>query len=192
MKIGSFASRHMGPRLEDQNSMLSAIGCSSIDELIDKTVPHAIRLREPLDLPDAMTESEYLEHLDELASKNVVYRNYIGMGYFPTEVPSVIRRNVLENPGWYTAYTPYQAEISQGRLEALLNFQTMVSDLTGKEIANASLLDEATSAAEAMAMLFSSRPRAQEKAGADGGAEASSDASDDVVDADFEEVNEEK
>ena len=156
----------MGPRLEDQTTMLSAIGCSSIDELIDKTVPHAIRLREPLDLAESMTESEYLEHLDELASKNVVYRNYIGMGYYPTEVPSVIRRNVLENAGWYTAYTPYQAEISQGRLEALLNFQTMVSNLTGKEIANASLLDEATAAAEAMAMLYSSRPRAQAKAGA--------------------------
>ena len=118
MKIGSFGSRHMGPRLEDQSAMLSTIGCNSIDELIDKTVPPAIRLRHPLDLPDAMTESEYLEHLDELASKNVVYRNYIGMGYYPTEVPSVIRRNILENPGWYTAYTPYQAEISQGRLEA--------------------------------------------------------------------------
>ena len=166
MKIGSFASRHMGPRIEDQNSMLTAIGCSTIDELIDKTVPPAIRLREILNLPDALTESEYLEHLDALASKNVIYRNYIGMGYYPTEVPSVIRRNILENPGWYTAYTPYQAEISQGRLEALLNFQTMVIDLTGKEIANASLLDEATAAGEAMAMLFSARPRAQAKAGA--------------------------
>ena len=166
MKIGSFASRHMGPRIEDQNSMLTAIGCSTIDELIDKTVPPAIRLREILDLPDALTESEYLEHLDALASKNVIYRNYIGMGYYPTEVPSVIRRNILENPGWYTAYTPYQAEISQGRLEALLNFQTMVSDLTGKEIANASLLDEATAAGEAMVMLFSARNRAQAKAGA--------------------------
>ena len=166
MEIGSFASRHMGPRFEDQKSMLLAIGCSSIDELIDKTVPAAIRLREPLDLPSALTESEYLEHLDELASKNVTFRNYIGMGYYPTEVPSVIRRNVLENPGWYTAYTPYQAEIAQGRLEALLNFQTVVCDLTGKEMANASLLDEGTAAAEAMAMLFSARPRKQAKAGA--------------------------
>jgi len=163
MKIGSFASRHMGPRIEDQNKMLATIGCSSIDDLIDKTVPPAIRLRKPLNLSPALTESEYLEHLDELASKNVTYRNYIGMGYYPTEVPSVIRRNVLENPGWYTAYTPYQAEISQGRLEALLNFQTMVCDLTGKEMSNASLLDEATAAAEAMAMLLSSRPRAQAK-----------------------------
>ena len=166
MEIGSFASRHMGPRFEDQKSMLSAIGCGSIDELIEKTVPAAIRLREPLNLPSALTESEYLEHLDELASKNSTFRNYIGMGYYPTEVPSVIRRNILENPGWYTAYTPYQAEIAQGRLEALLNFQTVVCDLTGKEMANASLLDEGTAAAEAMAMLFSARPRKQAKAGA--------------------------
>ena len=166
MEIGSFASRHMGPRFEDQKSMLSVIGCGSIEELIDKTVPAAIRLREPLTLPTSLTESEYLEHLDELASKNTTFRNYIGMGYYPTEVPSVIRRNVLENPGWYTAYTPYQAEIAQGRLEALLNFQTMVCDLTGKEMANASLLDEGTAAAEAMAMLFSARPRVQAKSGA--------------------------
>jgi len=166
MEIGSFASRHMGPRFEDQKSMLSAIGCGSINELIDKTVPTAIRLREPLKLPIALTESEYLEHLDELASKNSTFRNYIGMGYYPTEVPSVIRRNILENPGWYTAYTPYQAEIAQGRLEALLNFQTVVCDLTGKKMANASLLDEGTAAAEAMAMLFSARPRKQAKSGA--------------------------
>lgn len=165
MKIGSFASRHMGPRIEDQTSMLRTLGLSSIDELIDKTVPPAIRLRKPLDLAESLTESEYLEHLDELASKNAIYRNYIGMGYYPTEVPSVIRRNILENPGWYTAYTPYQAEISQGRLEALLNFQTMVSDLSGKEMANASLLDEATAAAEAMTMLYSARHRAQAKSG---------------------------
>ncbi len=156
----------MGPRIEDQTSMLRTLGLSSIDELIDKTVPPAIRLRKPLDLAESLTESEYLEHLDELASKNAIYRNYIGMGYYPTEVPSVIRRNILENPGWYTAYTPYQAEISQGRLEALLNFQTMVSDLSGKEMANASLLDEATAAAEAMTMLYSARHRAQAKSGA--------------------------
>ena len=166
MEIGSFASRHMGPRFEDQKSMLSTIGCGSINELIDKTVPTAIRLREPLNLPISLTESEYLEHLDELASKNSTFRNYIGMGYYPTEVPSVIRRNILENPGWYTAYTPYQAEIAQGRLEALLNFQTLVCDLTGKKMANASLLDEGTAAAEAMAMLFSARPRKQAKSGA--------------------------
>ena len=166
MKIGSFASRHMGPRLDDQKTMLETIGYESVNELVDKTVPSAIRLRNPLNLEEALTESEYLEHLDGLASKNVTYRNYIGMGYYPTEVPSVIRRNILENPGWYTAYTPYQAEIAQGRLEALLNFQTMVSDLTGKEIANASLLDEGTAAAEAMTMLYSARPRTQAKAGA--------------------------
>ena len=166
MKSVNFTQRHIGPRESDISKMLSKIGCSSIDELIDKTVPAAIRLREPLNLPSALTESEYLEHLDELASKNSTFRNYIGMGYYPTEVPSVIRRNILENPGWYTAYTPYQAEIAQGRLEALLNFQTVVCDLTGKEMANASLLDEGTAAAEAMAMLFSARPRKQEKAGA--------------------------
>ena len=166
MKIGSFASRHMGPRLDDQKTMLETIGYESVNELVDKTVPSAIRLRNPLNLEEALTESEYLEHLDGLASKNVTYRNYIGMGYYPTEVPSVIRRNILENPGWYTAYTPYQAEIAQGRLEALLNFQTMVGDLTGKEIANASLLGEGTAAAEAMTMLYSTRPRAQAKAGA--------------------------
>mgnify|MGYP006099567859 FL=1 len=166
MKLGSFASRHMGPRTEDQTTMLSALGLSSIDELIEKTVPPSIRLREPLNLDASLTESEYLEHVSELSDKNVTYRNYIGMGYYPTEVPSVIRRNILENPGWYTAYTPYQSEIAQGRLEALLNFQTVVIDLTGKEIANASLLDEGTAAAEAMAMLLSARPRKQAKSGA--------------------------
>ena len=166
MKLGSFASRHMGPRQEDQTTMLSAIGLNSIDELIEKTIPHQIRLRKPLNLSSALTESEYLEHVSDLSDKNVTYRNYIGMGYYPTEVPSVIRRNILENPGWYTAYTPYQAEIAQGRLEALLNFQTVVVDLTGKEMANASLLDEGTAAAEAMAMLYSVRPRAQLKSDA--------------------------
>ena len=156
----------MGPRQEDLKIMLATIGLSSIDELIEKTVPDVIRLREPLNLGEAFTESEYLEHVSDLSEKNVTYRNYIGMGYYPTEVPSVIRRNILENPGWYTAYTPYQSEIAQGRLEALLNFQTVISDLTGKEIANASLLDEGTAAAEAIAMLFSARPRKQVKAGA--------------------------
>jgi glycine dehydrogenase len=159
MKIGSFVSRHVGPRLEDQNSMLRTLGAPSLNELIERVVPGGIRLRERLDVTTALTESEYLEHIDGLASQNTLFRNYIGMGYYPTEVPSVIRRNVLENPGWYTAYTPYQAEIAQGRLEALLNFQTMVMDLTGMEVANASLLDEGTSAAEAMAMLFAARPR---------------------------------
>ena len=161
MKIGSFVSRHLGPRIEDQTTMLRTIGSPSLDDLIEQTVPGAIRLREPMDVSTALTESEYLEHIDGLAAQNAVFRNYIGMGYYPTEVPSVIRRNVLENPGWYTAYTPYQAEIAQGRLEALLNFQTLVLDLTGMEVANASLLDEGTSAAEAMAMLFAARSRTQ-------------------------------
>lgn len=165
MKIGSFVSRHVGPRLEDQNSMLHTLRAPSLNELIERVVPGGIRLRERLDVTTALTESEYLEHIDGLASQNTLFRNYIGMGYYPTEVPSVIRRNVLENPGWYTAYTPYQAEIAQGRLEALLNFQTMVMDLTGMEVANASLLDEGTSAAEAMAMLFAARPRHQVKEG---------------------------
>ena len=165
MKIGSFASRHLGPREEDQNAMLRTLGAPSLDDLIERTVPGAIRLRERLNVSKALTESEYLEHIEGLASQNVLFRNYIGMGYYPTEVPSVIRRNILENPGWYTAYTPYQAEIAQGRLEALLNFQTAVMDLTGMEVANASLLDEGTAAAEAMAMLFAARPRPQVKAG---------------------------
>ena len=146
--------------------MLRAIGAGTMDDLIEKTVPGGIRSRERLNLSPPLTESQYLEHIDGIASKNSVFRNYIGMGYNPTEVPSVIRRNVLENPGWYTAYTPYQAEIAQGRLEALLNFQTMVCDLTGMELANASLLDEATAAAEAMAMVFAARPKALAKAGA--------------------------
>lgn len=147
--------------------MLSALGLNSLEELVRSTVPEAILSADRLDVPEAMTETAYLEHIDQLASQNKLFRNYIGMGYSPTEVPSVIRRNVLENPGWYTAYTPYQAEIAQGRLEALLNFQTMVCDLTGMEMANASLLDEATAAAEAMTMLFNSRSRKDAKAGVD-------------------------
>ena len=165
MQIGSFVSRHLGPREEDQNAMLRTLGAPSLNDLIERTVPGAIRLRERMSVSKALTESEYLEHIDGLAAQNTVFRNYIGMGYHPTEVPSVIRRNVLENPGWYTAYTPYQAEIAQGRLEALLNFQTMAMDLTGMEVANASLLDEGTAAAEAMAMLFAARPRPHVKAG---------------------------
>lgn len=144
--------------------MLSKIGVSSIDELVDKTIPAHIRLNRELTISEAMTEQEYLNHIEELAAKNKLFKSFIGMGYYETTVPSVILRNVLENPGWYTAYTPYQAEISQGRLEALLNFQTMILDLTGMEIANASLLDEGTAAAEAMIMFFNSRSRAQIKA----------------------------
>ncbi len=161
--IDKFVNRHNGPRENDVKEMLSKIGASSVDELIDQTVPSAIRLKAPLNLPTGMTEYAYLKHLHVLASKNKVYKTYIGLGYYNTIVPPVVQRNILENPGWYTAYTPYQAEISQGRLEALLNFQTMIMDLTGMEIANASLLDEATAAAEAMTMLFNNRSRDQIK-----------------------------
>lgn len=145
--------------------MLATIGCDSVEALVSSTVPTAILTDQRLDVPEAISESAYLEHIDRVASRNALYRNYIGMGYHPTEVPSVIRRNVLENPGWYTAYTPYQAEIAQGRLEALMNFQTVVCDLTGMELANASLLDEATAAAEAMTMLFNARSRKAVKDG---------------------------
>jgi len=161
----SFVHRHNGPREEDLPQMLKTIGVSSIDELIDQTIPKAIRLKEPLDLPDGITEYEYLQHIKEIASKNKVYKSYIGLGYYGTVTPSVIVRNILENPSWYTSYTPYQAEISQGRLEALLNFQTVVSSLTGMELANASLLDEGTAAAEAMIMMFHKRSRKMVKAG---------------------------
>src|SRR5258706_15843991 len=154
-----FISRHIGPNEADTKQMLRAIGVKSIEELINNTVPPSIRMSTPLDLPAAMSEHEYLKHIKEISLKNKVYTNYIGQGYYNTIVPSVILRNVFENPGWYTQYTPYQAEISQGRLESLLNFQTMVSDLTALPIANASLLDEATAAAEAMTMFFNSLNR---------------------------------
>jgi glycine dehydrogenase len=144
--------------------MLSTIGVDSVDELIDQTIPAAIRLEEDLDLADGLSEQEFLGHIKELAQKNKQYKTYIGLGYHNAVLPSVIQRNVLENPGWYTAYTPYQAEIAQGRLEALLNYQTMVIDLTGMEIANASLLDESTAAAEAMVLLHNSRPKSKKKA----------------------------
>lgn len=161
-----FVDRHNGPRENDVKAMLSKIGAKSVDELIDQTIPAAIRLKKPLNLAAGMTEYNYHKHLRAIASKNKVFKSYIGLGYNNTIIPPVVQRNVLENPGWYTAYTPYQAEIAQGRLEALLNFQTMIMDLTGMEIANASLLDEATAAAEAMAMLFSNRNRDQVKNGA--------------------------
>jgi glycine dehydrogenase len=150
---GEFIMRHIGPRDEDVATMLEKIGASSLDELISSTLPPSIQIKEPLDLPEAKTELETLASLREMAKLNRVQHSMIGMGYHETILPAVIQRNVLENPGWYTAYTPYQAEISQGRLEALLNFQQMVCDLTGMPIANASLLDEATAAAEAMTML---------------------------------------
>ena len=148
----TFARRHIGPSDDDVRSMLKTIGCASLDDLIDSTIPADIRLREPLPLPAARSEHELLTELASIAGKNQVFRSLIGMGYHDCITPPVIQRNILENPGWYTQYTPYQAEIAQGRLEALLNFQTMVADLTGLALANASLLDEATAAAEAMTM----------------------------------------
>ena len=163
--INSFSNRHIGPSESEKSEMLKSIGVSSIASLIDKTIPANIRLNSELDIAEAMSEAEYLQHITQLGNKNKVLKSFIGLGYYETLVPSVILRNVLENPGWYTAYTPYQAEISQGRLEALLNFQTMVMDLTGMEIANASLLDEATSAAEAMIMMYNSRSRSEVSAG---------------------------
>ena len=149
-----FLGRHIGPDETEKQQMLKVIGEPTLDTLIDKTVPPAIRMKEALRLPPAMSEHEYLQHIKEVSMRNKVFRNYIGQGYYDCITPSVILRNVFENPGWYTQYTPYQAEISQGRLESLLNFQTMVSDLTALPIANASLLDEGTAAAEAMTMLF--------------------------------------
>ena len=146
--------------------MLKTINADSLEQLIYETVPDNIRLKDDLDLSPAMSEYEYLAHIKELSEKNKVFKSYIGLGYHEAIIPSVIQRNILENPGWYTAYTPYQAEIAQGRLEALLNFQTMVCDLTGMELANASLLDESTAAAEAMALLFNVRERSKKKSGA--------------------------
>jgi glycine dehydrogenase len=166
MKTDSFSLRHIGPRQEKIQEMLETIGVKSLDELISLTVPADIRLPKPLDLPNAICESDYSQHINQLSLKNKVYKSYIGLGYHPTTLPAVIQRNIFENPGWYTAYTPYQAEISQGRLDALLNYQTMVTDLTGMQLTNASLLDEGTSAAEAMLMLFNSRSKEQIKSDA--------------------------
>ena len=157
-----FAPRHIGPSTDERDAMLQAIGASSLDALIDEAIPSSIRLTRPLSLPPAESEHQYLRRLAEVASRNKVFRSYIGLGYHDTITPSVILRMVMENPGWYTPYTPYQAEIAQGRLESLVNFQTMVADLTGMEIANASLLDEATAAAEAMTLLH--RVRNQKEA----------------------------
>ncbi len=163
MNTKDFSVRHIGIDEKAQTEMLNAIGVNSLDQLIQESIPEDIRLDAPLSIPKAISEYEMLKHSLKLASQNLIHTCYIGMGYHGTVVPSVIQRNILENPGWYTAYTPYQAEISQGRLEALLNFQTMVSDLTGLPIANASLLDEATAAAEAMNVLLASRTRTQKK-----------------------------
>lgn len=159
----AFERRHNGPKI-DHLEMLQDIGVNSVDQLIDEAIPTAIRQKDKLNLPTALNEFEYLKKIKETASKNKIYKSFIGQGYYNCVVPTVIQRNILENPGWYTAYTPYQAEIAQGRLEALINFQTMVSDLTGMELANASLLDEATAAAEAMSMLFGSRKGEKKKA----------------------------
>ena len=166
MNTNSFQRRHIGPSNEEQAKMLATINAKNLEQLIDETVPDNILLSSPLDLEPAMSEYEYLAHIKELSEKNKVFKSYIGLGYNEAIVPSVIQRNILENPGWYTAYTPYQAEIAQGRLEALLNYQTMICDLTGMELANASLLDEATAAAEAMTLLYDVRERAKKKAGA--------------------------
>ncbi|MBW8867610.1 MAG: aminomethyl-transferring glycine dehydrogenase, partial [Acidobacteria bacterium] len=148
-----FQSRHIGPDAEETAAMLKAVGAASLDALIDEAIPSRIRLKQPPDLPEAQSEHHFLKGLQDLAARNQIFRSFLGLGYYDCVTPSVILRNVLENPGWYTPYTPYQAEIAQGRLEALLNFQTMVRDLTAMEVANASLLDEATAAAEAMTML---------------------------------------
>ena len=149
-----FIKRHIGPNAQDTEKMLASIGRKSVDELIEKTIPNNIRSKKPMQIPEGLSEFEMLQSLKKIGDKNIVATNFIGQGYYGTITPSVILRNIFENPGWYTQYTPYQAEIAQGRLESLLNFQTMVCDLTGMPIANASLLDEATAAAEAMAMIF--------------------------------------
>lgn len=165
MALDKFVNRHNGPTAGDLPKMLDTIGVDSIDSLIRETVPASIMLDKPLNLPAAMSEYEYLNHIRKLGGKNKLFRSFIGTGYYGTGVLSVVVRNVLENPAWYTSYTPYQAEISQGRLEALLNFQTMISELTGMDLANASLLDEATAGSEAMIMMYNARSREATKAG---------------------------
>src|SRR5688572_23899222 len=157
---GAFERRHIGPQPDELPTMLATVGVDTLDTLIGQIVPSGIRRDAPLQLPPAETEAAYLSRLRQLASANRVLRSYIGQGYHDTITPAVIQRNVFENPGWYTPYTPYQAEIAQGRLESLLNFQTMVSELCAMEVANASLLDEATAAAEAMALLMRVNRRA--------------------------------
>src|SRR6266487_4674242 len=156
--VNSFARRHIGPNEGEVAAMLSDVGFESLGTLIDAAVPKNIRLDRPLNLPEAKSEMEALAELRMIAKRNKVARSFIGAGYYDCITPPVIQRNILENPGWYTAYTPYQAELAQGRLEALLNFQTMVTDLTGLDIANASMLDEATAAAEAMGLCHAAVP----------------------------------
>ena len=163
MKIEHFKSRHIGITAEEQKTMLETIGVSSLDELIEQTIPQDILLTEPMDLPEALTEQEYAEEINRIASKNKTFTSYIGAGWYDTITPAAIYRNVFESPGWYTSYTPYQSEISQGRLEALLNFQTVVSELTGLPLANSSLLDESTAGAEAASMMYNLRSRQQKK-----------------------------
>src|SRR4026208_1937559 len=160
--IATFADRHIAPSAEETVQMLRELGFENLDALVDATVPKNIRLDRTLDLPKAKSENEALTELRALSSKNKVARNFTGAGYSDTITPPVIQRNILESPGWYTAYTPYQAELAQGRLEALLNFQTTVTDLTALDIANASLLDEATAATEAMLMLDHARPHGEQ------------------------------
>src|SRR5437764_12344731 len=146
----TFSERHIGISKKDLPAMLRKIGVNSLEQLIEETIPSSIQLHKKLNLPEAQTEYQFLKELRSIASRNKIFKSYLGLGYYDTIIPGVIQRNVLENPGWYTAYTPYQAEISQGRLEALLNFQTLIEDLTALPIANASLLDEGTAAAEAV------------------------------------------
>jgi len=166
MAIEKFADRHIGPRDTDIKKILEKVGVSSMKELIDQTIPQSIQLTKPITLDEPMSEYEYFQHIRHIASKNKLYRSFIGLGYYDTILPSVIQRNILENPGWYTPYTPYQAEIAQGRLEALLNFQSVIMEMTGMELANASMLDESTAAVEAMVMIFNLRSRAAIKKGA--------------------------
>ena len=159
----NFSNRHIGPNSSELEIILKTIGVESVEELLNQTIPDNIRLKKDLDIPEGISEMEFLNEIKKLSYLNKNFKTYIGLGYHDTFTPSVIQRNILENPGWYTAYTPYQPEIAQGRLEALLNFQTMVTDLTGMEISNASLLDESTAAAEAMTLMFSTRTREQKK-----------------------------
>ena len=163
MQQDEFSLRHIGPSESDIKKMLSSLDVESIEELLTQTIPQEIRLNSPLSLPKGISENKFLNELRALSDENKLFETYIGLGYHPTVTPAVIQRNILENPGWYTAYTPYQAEIAQGRLEALFNFQTMVCDLTGMELSNASLLDESTAAAEAMSMIYELRSKDQKK-----------------------------
>ena len=161
MSSEMFLKRHLGPNEGEIKKMLNKVGVESLSQLLKETIPETIRLKHPIDLPDGISEYEFTKHINSLGKKNKLYKTYIGLGYHQTITPAVIQRNILENPGWYTAYTPYQAEIAQGRLEALFNFQTIICDLTGMELSNASLLDESTAAAEAMTMLYGSRSKEQ-------------------------------